>query len=177
MKQSLRGKTVRVVGMCIILSAGCSVLRPRTTPPEPVVQVRVDTVTVTQTVEPPLPDGRAAEVCLSNGITAQIHIGTNGDTLIGERRIPIRDLRPAVTFAGTYAQNADWYRRGDVVKFDRRDYQRAGVERARVCDELKLVGEHQGVPVFAEVTAPQILPMLIIPVRPGAYQDYLRVTR
>ena len=146
-------------------------------PQQPAPQVRVDTVTVTKTVEAPLPEGRPVEVCLSNGITAQIHVAANGDTLIGERRVPIKDLRPAVTFAGTYAGSADWYRRGDVVKFDRRDYRRTGVERARVCDELKLVGEHNGVPVFAEVTAPQILPMLIIPVRPGMYQDYLRVRR
>jgi hypothetical protein len=158
------------------LLASCNYFQ-RTPPPEPEVQIRVDTVTVTQTVEPPLPEGRAAEVCLSNGITAQIHIAENGDTLIGEKRVPIRDLRPAVAFAGSYAQNTDWYRRGDVVKFDRRDYQRAGVERARVCDEMKLVGEYGGVPIFAEVTAPQILPMVIIPVRPGVYQDYLRARR
>lgn len=158
------------------LLASCNYFQ-RTPPPEPEVQIRVDTVTVTQTVTPPLPEGRPAEVCLSNGITAQIHIAENGDTLIGEKRVPIKDLRPAVAFAGVYAQSTDWYRRGDVVKFDRRDYQRAGVERARVCDEMKLVGEYLGVPIFAEVTAPQILPMLIIPVRPGVYQDYLRVRR
>jgi hypothetical protein len=158
--------------MVVLFASACA---PSAPPPAP--QVRVDTVTVTQTVAPPLPEGRAAEVCLSNGLTVQIHVAANGDTLIGERRVPIKDLRPAVTFAGVYAAHAEWYRRGDVVKFERRDYRRSGVERARVCDELKLVGEHQGVPVFAEVTAPQLLPMLIIPVRPGMYQDYLRVRR
>ena len=157
----------------LMLLCGCTAQAPQ----QPAPQMRVDTVTVTKAVDPPLREGRPVEVCLSNGITAQIHVAANGDTLIGERRVPIKDLRPAVAFAGTYAANAEWYRRGDVVKFERRDYRRSGVERARDCDELKLVGEHNGVPVFAEVTAPQILPMLIIPVRPGMYQDYLRVRR
>jgi hypothetical protein len=165
----------RMIPLAALL-VSCNIF-PSAPAPEPVLRVRVDTVTVKQTVEPPLPEGQPAELCLSNGITAQVHIAANGDTLIGEKRIAIKDLRPAVAFAGGYAQNADWYRRGDVVKFDRRDYQRAGVERARACDEMKLVGDYLGVPIFAEVTAPQILPMLIIPVRPGTYQDYLRVRR
>jgi hypothetical protein len=153
----------------ITLLGACNAFQSAPTP-----QVRVDTVTVTKEVAPPIPEGAPADLCLSNGVTVQVHIGANGDTLIGPRRIPIQDLRPAVNFAGNYAQNTDWYRRGDVVRFDRRDYQRAGVARARACDELKLVGEHQGVPLFAEVTAPQNLPMIIVPVRPGIYQDYLR---
>ena len=32
----------------------------------------------------------------------------------------------------------------------RRRYRRAGVDRARGCDELKLVGSHDGVPLFAD---------------------------
>lgn len=156
--------------VCAVLLGGCSVFQPK---PETIV--RVDTVTVTQTVEPTLPEARPAEVCLSTGETAQVHIAANGDTLIGEKRVPLRELRPALTFPGVYAGENEWFRRGDVVTFDKRRYRRAGVERVRACDELKLVGEYQGVPVFAEITAPQVLPMIIIPVRPGAYQDYLRV--
>jgi hypothetical protein len=156
--------------VCAAMLASCNSVQQN----QPAPQVRVDTVTVTQTVEPPLPEGRPAEICLSNGITAQVHVAANGDTLIGDKRVRMQDLRPAVSFAGVYAQNMEWYRRGDVVTFERRNYRRSGVERARACDELKLVGDHRGVPVFAEVTAPQILPMLIIPVRPGVYQDYIR---
>jgi hypothetical protein len=162
-----------VVALCILLS-GCNLLQRE---PAPAPQIRVDTVIVTQTVEPPLPEGQPVEVCLSSGVTAQLHIAANGDTLIGERRIAIKQLRPALSWAGSYAQDREWFRAGDVVRFDGRAYQSAGVERTRVCDELKLVGEHQGVPVFAEVTAPQILPLIVIPVRPGIYQDYLRVGR
>jgi hypothetical protein len=80
-----------------------------------------------------------------------------------------------LTFPGVYAGERAWFVRADVITFDRNRYRRAGVDRTRACDELKLVGEHDGVPVFAEVTAPQLLPMIVIPVRPGLYQDYLRV--
>jgi hypothetical protein len=158
----------RVLLCCVLLGA-CSVFqRPAES------QARVDTVTVTQTVEPPLPEGDSTGICLSTGVTALVHIAANGDTLIGEKRIPLSQLRPALTFPGVYAGELEWFRRGDVVSFDRRNYRRAGVARIRACDEMKLVGQHQGVPIFAEVTAPQILPMIIIPVRPGLYQDYLR---
>jgi hypothetical protein len=163
---------IRIIALCVLIS-GCHLLERE--PPAP--EIRVDTVTVTQTVEPPLPEAQPVEVCLSNGVTVQMHITAENDTLIGERRVSIRQLRPAVAFAGTYAQDHAWFRNYDVVRFDGRGYQRAGVERTRVCDELKLVGEHLGVPVFAEVTAPQVLPLIVIPVRPGVYQDYLRVGR
>ena len=160
----------RVLLACVALCACQS-----TPPAPPAPQVRVDTVTVTVTVEPPLTDGQAVELCLSTGVTVQIHLAANGDTLVGEKRIRLSELKPGIVFAGSYAAEREWYQRGDVVNFERRNYRRAGVARVRACDELKLVGEHQGVPVFAEVTAPQVLPMLIIPVRPGIYQDYMRV--
>jgi hypothetical protein len=163
----------RLVIGCLLLG-GCRLFQS-TSPPPP--QIRVDTVRVTQTVAAPLPEGRLTEVCLSTGVTAQIHIAANGDTLVSEKRVRISELRPAVTFAGGYAQERGWFRRGDVVRFDTHDYQRAGVDRERACDELKLVGEYDGVPIFAEVAAPQILPMIIVPVRPGIFQDYLRVRR
>ena len=153
---------------CVLLSS-CSVIRP-----EPQIITRTDTVKVTETIVPPLPEGTPAEICLSTGVTVQIHIAAAGDTLIGEKRVPLKELRPALTFPGVYAHDKEWYARGDVVNFERRNYRRAGVERARMCDELKLVGAHQGVPLFAEVTAREPLPAIIVPVRPGIYQDYLR---
>ena len=156
--------------LATVLASGCGIFQK---PQEP--QIRVDTVTVTQTIEAPLPEGRPVEICLSTGVTTQIHIAANGDTLIGEKRVLLRELRPALTFPGEYAGEREWFRSGDVVNFERSNYRRAGVDRERACDELKLVGHHEGVPVFAEVTAPQLLPMIVIPVRPGVYQDYLRV--
>lgn len=160
--------------MACALVSSCNVFQ--STPARP-PQIRVDTVTVTQVVEPPLPEGTPTEICLSTGVTAQVHISATGDTLVGEKRIPLSQLRPAFSFAGAYAQDRPWYQRNEVIRFDRRDYYRAGAPVIRSCDELKLVGEHNGVPLFAEVTAPQILPVLIVPIRPGVFQDYPRVRR
>ena len=129
---------------------------------------------VTVTVEPPLPQGDSTDLCLSTGVTVTVWVTASGDTLIGERRIALKDVRPALTFPGRYAQGTTWFEQGELIRFDGRSYQRAGVDRVRACDELKLVGEHQGVPLFAEVTAPQVLPALIVPVAPGRFQDYLR---
>jgi hypothetical protein len=164
---------MKAVLLICVLSTGCTLLQK----PAPQIEVRTDTVTVSvrDTMPPPLPEGQPKEVCLSTGVTAQIHVAANGDTLVGEKRVLLKELRPGITFAGVYAQDKEWYRRGDVVLFERRNYRRAGVEKNRACDELKLVGTHQGVPLFAEVTAPNVLPAIIVPVRPGVFQDYLRV--
>jgi hypothetical protein len=162
----------KILLSCLLL-VGCGPFQS-TSPP---LQMRVDTVTITRTIDVPLPEARAVDVCLSTGVTAQIHVTASGDTLVGEKRVRISELRPAVTFAGVYAQDRGWFRRGEIVRFDTRAYQRAGVDRVRACDELKLVGEYDGVPIFAEVTAPQVLPLIIVPVRPGVFQDYLRVGR
>lgn len=154
------------------LCAGCNFLQ-RPAPPEPIV--RVDTVTVT--VQPELPAADSISVCLSTGMTVSLWLTAAGDTLIGPQRVPLKDVRPPLEFAGAYAQGASWFEQGEIIRFDGRAYQRAGVDRVRECDELKLVGEHRGVPLFAEVTAPQVLPSLIVPVRPGRFQEYLRVGR
>lgn len=163
----------KVLLACAVMS-GCGVFQAT---PTSAPQVRVDTITVTRVVEPPLPEGTPAEICLSTGVTAQVHLSAAGDTLVGEARIPLSQLRPAFSFAGAYAQGRTWYERNELIRFDKRDYRRAGAPVRRVCDELKLVGEHNGVPLFADVTAPQILPMLIVPVRPGVFADYPRVRR
>jgi hypothetical protein len=47
----------------------------------------------------------------------------------------------------------------------------------RACDELKLVGAFRGVPVFASVTEPQGLPTIVVPIRPGFFQNYTTSTR
>ena len=143
---------------------GCSAVQPA-----PQVITRTDTVTVTDTVIrlPSPPTGDTATVCLSTGMPAQVLVTATGDTLIGEARVSIRSLRPILDFAGNYAEQ--W---PDTVRFERRVYRKRGVVGRRMCDELKHVGEHNGVPIFAEVTAPQPLPAIVVPVRPGSYQTY-----
>jgi hypothetical protein len=156
-----------VVVFALALS-GCSVLQP-----EPQIITRTDTVTIVKEAPPPPPPpaGDSADICLSNGMTAIVRITAARDTLIGDARIPISSVRPTLSFAGAYAQQ--W---PDTVRFEKRLYRRHGLVKRKTCDELKNVGELMGIPVFAEVTAPQPLPMIIIPVRPGGFQDYVLPT-
>ena len=157
--------------LLMVVIAGCV---PPAQPPAPEAQVRVDTVFVVDTLAVPQPQGALTELCLSTGVTVEVHVTEAGDTLIGEPRVPIGALRPAADWTGQYADRRGWYIRSDAITFDRRSYRKAGVRIRRACDELKLVGQHDGIPVFAEITAPQNLPVIIIPVRPGEFQDYSR---
>ena len=156
--------------LLLLTLAGCV---PQAQQPTPIA-VRVDTVLVVDTVAAQPARGAATELCLATGVTVVVHVTQAGDTLIGEPRVPIAALRPAADWTGQYADRRGWYIRGDAISFDRRSYRKAGVRLRRVCDELKLVGQHDGIPVFAEITAPQNLPTIIIPVRPGEFQDYSR---
>jgi hypothetical protein len=157
-----------VVLMAVVVS-GCSYLQPK-----PQIITKTDTVTVVKEVPappPPLAAGDSVDICLSTGMTAIVHITAARDTLIGDARIPISAVRPSLSFAGAYAQQ--W---PDTVRFEKRLYRKHGVVKRKTCDELKNVGELMGIPVFAEVTAPQPLPMIIIPMRPGGFQDYVLPT-
>lgn len=146
--------------------AGCAYLRP-----EPQIITRVDTVTVVREVAPPLADGDSVEVCLSTGMPARVRVTAHGDTLIGEQRVPLRAVQPVLAFAGTYAEAQPWFAR-DTLRFEKRLYRKAGALQRRGCDELKSVGDFAGVPIFADVTAPQPLPAILLPVRPGQFQLY-----
>lgn len=136
--------------------------------PEPQIITRVDTVEVVREVAPPLPAGDTVLICLSNGRSVEVLVSETGDTLIGDARINLRSVRPVLGFAGNYAQPEP-----DTVRFEKRLYRRAGVAMKRDCDELKNVGDVGGIPVFAEVTAPQSLPAILLPVRPGVFQNYM----
>ena len=155
-----------VLALAVALS-GCSTIRPK---PKTIVQV--DTVVVTREVAPPLPTGDSTEVCLSTGVPVRVLVSSAGDTLIGDQRISLSAVRPLLGFAGQYAGGLGWYERSDTIRFERRVYRKLGRPRKRMCDELKRVGDYQAIPVFAEVTAPQPLPGIELPVAPGLFQTY-----
>jgi len=142
-------------------------LRPA--PPEAIV--RTDTVTVTREVAPPLPAGDTVELCLSNGMTVKVLVTAEHDTLVGDARASLRQLRPVLSFAGAYAAEQSWFS-ADTVRLENRLYRKAGAERAFTCDELKEVGSYQGVPVFARVEEMSDLPYIVLPVRAGIFQPY-----
>jgi hypothetical protein len=161
---------VKPLALALILAlTGCAARQP-----EPQVITRTDTVTVTVTVpaEPILPAGDTATVCLSTGMPAAVLITASGDTLVGDARVNLKSVRPILDFAGRYAEQ--W---PDTVRFEKRVYRRRGVVAKWTCDELKHVGEHNGVPIFADVTAPQPLPAIVVPVRAGVFQMYALPTQ
>lgn len=158
---------MKLVAVLAIAVAGCAVLKPG--PPRTVV--RVDTITITKEVAPPLLTGDSAVICLSTGMPARVLITATGDTLVGDARVRIRDARPLLAFAGAYAGEERWLA-SDTLRFDKRLYRKIGPSAARACEDLKEVGRLNGVPVFADATAMASLPTILLPVRPGIFQPY-----
>ncbi|MDX1673318.1 MAG: hypothetical protein R3314_00845 [Longimicrobiales bacterium] len=141
-------------------------------PPPPDTIVRLDTITITREVEPPLPEGRLTTLCLANGENAEIRISPAGDTLIGPERVALADLGPAIGFIGSYADDETWFVEDEAVTFERRQYSKFGQPASRDCRGMKIVGDTHGVNLFAEVTASSPFEVLYVPVRPGVFQSY-----
>lgn len=140
-------------------------------PPEPIV--RVDTVVVTREAPPPpLPTGTPASVCLASGRAVDVRVTTAGDTLIGPRRISMRDLGPGVAFAGSYAAGRDWFVRDEAVRVGNRDFQKFGTPVAKNCSDIAVVGSHMGVNVFSAAGATTPYTEVFVPVSPGMFQPY-----
>jgi hypothetical protein len=131
-----------------------------------------DTVVVTETVEPALPQGTPAQLCLATGETVTVYITPQGDTLVGPRRISVRELGAGVAFAGEYAAGRDWFVNDAPVMFDEREYLKSGGEVSLNCANIRQVGEFGGVPLFADANAQAPYERLYVPVRPGVWQAY-----
>jgi hypothetical protein len=131
-----------------------------------------DTVIVEREVAPPLPTGTPASICLATGENAQVMVTAQGDTLVGPQRVSIRTLRPGVVFAGTYAEGRDWFTSDQAIPFERANYSKSGGEVRLDCANIARIGEHMGVPLFAESTANRPFQRIFVPVRPGVWQAY-----
>ena len=57
------------------------------------------------------------QICLATGQVESVLVTAQGDTLIGNARVNIDDLRPGVVFAGVYAEGADWYENDELVQY------------------------------------------------------------
>lgn len=145
---------------------------PPPEPPPPDTVVRLDTITITREVEPPLPEGRLSNICLANGQNVEIRISTAGDTLVGARRVALSDLGPAIGFMGSYAGGEMWFVDDEPVTFEDLDFSKFGQPASRDCRSMKIVGDAHGVNLFAEVTATSPFRILFVPVRPGVFQSY-----
>jgi hypothetical protein len=136
-----------------------------------------DTIVVTTGVARPTPEGTAASLCLSTGRNVPILVTEQGDTLIGPEAVPIRDVRPAMTFAGAYAGDAFWYQDDRVIVFEGADFGKSDDTFPVDCDQILRVGVYEGVPVFAVISVRRPLSVIFIPVRPGVWQRYERGRR
>ena len=131
-----------------------------------------DTVIVEREVEPPLPTGEPASICLATGESVEILITPQGDTLVGPQRVSVQDLGPGVAFEGAYADGRDWFVQDEAIDFEDHEYVKFGGEVSLDCPDIQQVGEWQGVPLFAEVGAEEPYETLYVPVRPGVWQAY-----
>lgn len=131
-----------------------------------------DTVVVTEEVERPLPEGTPTQLCLATGETVTVYVTAQGDTLVGERRVDVRDLGPGVAFAGEYAEGRSWFVGDEAVMFEDLEYLRSGGEISLDCPSIRQVGEFMGVPLFADASAESPYETLYVPVRPGVWQAY-----
>lgn len=135
-----------------------------------------DTVVIASAAPPP-PVGVDSEICLATGQNIPIRVTAVGDTLVGPELTSVRSLRPALTFAGTYAGGVFWYEGNAVVTFEGRDYGKVQEELTLDCDQIARVGVYNNVPVFADRAAERPLVILFIPVRPSVWARYERGIR
>lgn len=155
----------------VLLLTACSPPEPPPPPPPDTVVV-MDTVTITREVPPPLPEGDAAVLCLASGQNVEIRVSAAGDTLIGPRRVRLRDLGPAVGFVGNYADDEAWFINDDPITLDRRRFSKFGQPQTMDCRDLKIIGEHQGVNLFAETVAGAPFSIIYVPESAGIFQPY-----
>lgn len=153
-----------------LLTPACAPPPPEAASPDTVFVP--DTVVVTREIAPPLPEGRQASLCLANGQNVDIRIAPAGDTLIGARRVRLVDLGPGVGFMGDYAADEAWFVNDQAITFERRQFRKFGQAEARECRSIKIVGDHDGVNLFADVSASSPFSTLYVPVRPGIFQAY-----
>ena len=117
------------------------------------------------------------ELCLASGAAIEVLLMSTGDTLIGPDRVPLRDLRPGLVFAGTYARGLPFYEADEPVRLGERPYGKVGGLVSISCGEVIRVGEYGGVPLFAKSGSDRPPARLYVPVLPGSWHAYDAVRR
>ena len=141
-------------------------------PPPPPDTVVVAEVSPTEEIE-----GEEVTLCLSTGQNVSLLVSAEGDTLVAGGAVSLDDARPALAFAGAYAENAFWYQDGRTIIFESAEYGPAGETFPVDCRQMLRVGVYEGIPVFSTVSARRPLNVLFIPVRPGLWMRYERGAR
>ena len=157
---------------CAGVPGSCSA-PPGGVPPDTVVLPAPppDTVVIERTVASP-PVGRSATLCLATGVDVPVVLTAAGDTLVGPAWTPVADLRPGVDFAGVYAGAESWFDEGEPLVLNGRSYTGSGDPVRLDCATIVRVGDHRGVPVFADLGAEQPYDAVYVPMAPGSWQVY-----
>lgn len=101
---------------------------------------------------------------------------SGGVVLLVENQIrPIEELHPTSLIAG-YAGGESWFTRGQNLTVASRAYVKYRGERRVPLDQLRRLGEYQGIPIFGPPGETAAAPQAIyVPVRVGCiFQAYLR---
>jgi hypothetical protein len=122
----------------------------------------------------PVLDGVESSICLSTGQNISVRVTAAGDTLVGRNAVPVSTLRPGLEFAGAYAGTAFWYQDGRPITFEGARFGQSDDAFPVDCEQILRVGVHEGVPVFAVISARRPLSVIFIPVRPGVWRRYER---
>lgn len=116
--------------------------------------------------------GTPVTLCLATGIEVEVSITAAGDTLVGPAGVAIRELRPGVDFAGTYAGDEDWFEQSGRVEVAGREYEKSGQPVRPACSGIVPVAGYEGVPVFAATGDAEPYQVLYLPIAPGLWQRY-----
>lgn len=91
----------------------------------------------------------------------------------GEAR-PLDSVHPVTLVAG-YGGRERWFAEGEAIAFRGQRFQKVETERRVPADLLGRVGEHQGVPLFADPRDDPPPEAVYVPIRPGCvFQAYVR---
>ncbi len=126
----------------------------------------------TVVVRPPLPEGTPHTLCLATGQAVEVLTTEGGAILVGPSRVPLQELRPAVDFAGTYAEGRSWFESEESIRFEGRDFIPSPRPVRISCEAIRKVAEHMGVPLFVMRDLGPPWQVMYVPVRPGAWQAY-----
>lgn len=85
-----------------------------------------------------------------------------GDTLFAGRA-----FRAAFPDTAGYAAHEEWYVSNGPISWEGRRYEKFGRPRVLSTRELRPVGQHQGVVLFAAANTPGTPGILYVPTRPG----------
>ena len=162
---------------CPLLNRAC-IPRVRTRAPADTVRLPApppDTVVV-DTAPATSSEGRPIQLCLATGEDVWVLVTTRGDTLVGPERLPAGDLEPRAALPGVYAGTDPAFDPEATLSLDGMEYRPDGEPVQPGCAALVPWREAEGSPVFRLRDGGPVPEVVYLPLRPGVWQRYRRVS-